>query len=295
MEFSIAIEPDKEGFTGRECPQCVKYFKIKFGTGLSGATDCHCPYCNHVGTQNEFWTKEQREYAKSIALHKISGDLLKSLKKVERKPDKKAFISIGITVKGRQTPIAYYTEKELEENISCNNCTLEYTISGAFGYCHDCGIHNSKQIVNANFDLVEKILDLASSAEGDIKAKLISNALEDAISAFDGFGRAHCSHLYQKISFQNAELAFDKLRKDHGVDIQIGLDNKQWEFIKEQFQKRHLLAHTMGIIDEDFILRTGQSVSLIGRKVQIAEGDVRELIAHLRVMVHNLFDGIVRT
>ena len=45
-EFSIEIKPDKEGHTGRECPKCEKYFKIKFGTGLPDATDCHCPYCN---------------------------------------------------------------------------------------------------------------------------------------------------------------------------------------------------------------------------------------------------------
>ena len=31
-EFSIEIKPDKEGYTGRECPKCEKYFKIKFGT-----------------------------------------------------------------------------------------------------------------------------------------------------------------------------------------------------------------------------------------------------------------------
>ena len=98
MEFSIPIEPDEEGYTGRECPECEKYFKIKFGTGLPVAVDCHCPYCNHIAPQDEFWTKQQIEYAQSIALNKITGDLLKDLKKFETKPKRNEFISIGISI-----------------------------------------------------------------------------------------------------------------------------------------------------------------------------------------------------
>lgn len=45
-EFSVETKPDKEGYTNRECPKCEKYFKIKFGIGLTATTDCHCPYCN---------------------------------------------------------------------------------------------------------------------------------------------------------------------------------------------------------------------------------------------------------
>jgi len=295
MEFTVTIEPGEDGFTGRECPDCEKYFKIMFGTGIPDAIDVHCPYCNHIGPQNEFCTKQQIEYAKSVALRKISGDLLKSMKKLEMKPDRNAFISIGIKVEGRPTPIAYYSEKELEEKVCCNNCTLQYTIYGSFGYCPDCGIHNSQQIVNANFDLVEKILDLAVNAAGDVKSKLIENALEDSVSAFDGFGREHCSDIYQKISFQNIDATKDRLQREHGIDISAGLNTDQWGFVTEQFQKRHLLAHKMGVIDEEFICKTGQSQSLIGRKVSISEEDVRKLVANLKVMAKNLFKGIIRS
>ena len=294
MDFSVTIEPDEDGYTGRECPECEKYFKIKFGTGIPDVTDCHCPYCNHIGPQDEFWTKQQIEYAKSVALHKISGNLLKSLKKMERTPNRNEFISIGITVKGRPTPIAYYSEKELEEKVTCNNCTLEYTIYGAFGYCPDCGVHNSQQIVSSNFDLVIKILDLASKADGDVKSKLIENALEDVVSAFDGFGREHCSDIYQKISFQNISSAKDRLLKEHGLDISVGLSSEQWNFVVEQFQKRHLLAHKMGVIDEEFIKNTGKPQSVLGRKVSITKDDVRLLIGHLKIITENLFKGVNR-
>lgn len=294
MEFSVSIKPDEENYTGRECPTCEKYFKIKFGTGLPGATECHCPYCNHVGPQTEFWTRQQIEYAQSVALNKISGQLLSQMKQMERRTDPHAFISIGITVKGNPTPIAFYSEKQLEERVTCSSCTLEYAIYGAFGFCPDCGIHNSLQIVNANFDLILKTVDLAQTVQVDVTKKLVENALEDAVSCFDGFGREHCAGYPFKISFQSFDSAKERLQRETSLDISVALSNEQWGFVCEQFQKRHLLAHKMGVIDAEFVSKTDSSPSLIGRKVVISEEDVRSLVVYLRTIANTLYYGIER-
>lgn len=293
MNFSIELKPDTEGYTGRECPTCEKYFKIKFGTGLPGAVECHCPYCNHIGHQKEFFTKQQLEYAKSVAINKVSGNLLGMMKKMERKPNRNQFISIGITVKGSPTPITHYSESELEEKITCDSCTLQYAIYGVFGYCPDCGIHNSKQMIDANFELISKMLELASTADKAIADKLIENAIEDAISAFDGFGRELCSGLIKGISFQNIEAAKTKLL-EQGIDIAGGINYGDWGFVKEQFQKRHLLAHKMGVIDEEFQRKTNVHESLVGRKVTITKDEVEQLICHLKTISGNLFAGVGR-
>lgn len=290
----MKIEPDADGYTGRECPTCEKYFKIKFGTGLPGDPECHCPYCNYTGPQKEFWTKQQIEYAQSVAMHQLSGHFLKELKKLERRPDPRALISIGMTVKGSPTPIAYYREEELEERVTCSACTMEYTIYGAFGFCPDCGVHNSLQIVNANFDLVLKALDLAQAAPADLAAKLTDNALEDAVSCFDGFGREHCATQPFKISFQSIESAKDKLLRETGFDLAGALDAAAWNFVTAQFQKRHLLAHKLGVIDAEYVSKTGCAPSLLGRKVAITDGDVRNLVAHLRTLAGALVQGVPR-
>ena len=83
MKFSIDIKSDDEGYTGRECPKCEKYFKIKFGTRLPGDVPCHCPYCNHTDSHDTFWTKDQLDYAESVAINKITDDLLDDLKKLK--------------------------------------------------------------------------------------------------------------------------------------------------------------------------------------------------------------------
>lgn len=288
------IKKDEEGYLGRECPECEKYFKIKPGTGIPDFSDCYCPYCQHLGPQDHFWTKRQIEYAQSVILNKVSGDLLKTMKKMERKPKRNQFISIGITVKGKPTPITYYSEKELEEKVECKNCTLQYAIYGAFGYCPDCAEHNSQQIAEANFDLVNKILDLAKESPEDIKSKLIENGLEDCISAFDGFARERCRDRYPKLSFQNISVAKNKL-EESGINIAEGLDSFEWEFVVNQFQKRHLLAHKMGVIDEEYIKNTGSHPEQLGKKVSITENDVVSLIGHLKVIVSNLSKHVQRS
>jgi hypothetical protein len=294
LRLSVELEPDADGYTGRACPTCKKYFKIIEGTGPPGSPPCHCPYCNHIGPTDEFFTEDQVEYAKSVALNKLSTAFLASLKKLERRPDPRAFVSIGITVRGNPEPIIHYSEKELEEHVTCLACTLQYAIYGAFGYCPDCGVHNSLQIANANLDLVVKMLDLAKAASADVASKLIENALEDAVSCFDGFAREHCSGLPFKISFQNIEGARDKLVKEIGLDL-APKDTARWKFVCEQFQKRHLLAHKMGIIDAEFVARTGASPTLLGRKVSVSDQDVRSLIQELTHMAELLYHGIARS
>jgi hypothetical protein len=112
MDMTIPITPEEKGYIGRECPKCERYFKVRFGTGSKEDIPCHCPYCNYIGSHNEFFTKEQIEYAKSVGLHKITKDFLKELIKYEIQPKPNEFISIGIKVKGKPTPIYYYSEKK---------------------------------------------------------------------------------------------------------------------------------------------------------------------------------------
>lgn len=292
MKRYINIEADEEGYIARECPECDKYFKINFGTGLLDATDCHCPYCNYIGLQYEFWTKQQIEHAQSVVCHKMTSALLETPQEMEMPPKRDQLISIGIKVKGKSIPITYYLEKELEEVILCDNCTLEYAIYDAFGFCPDCGISHSKQIVEANFNLVLKILDLSAETKGDVKESLIEKALEDSISKFDCFAREHCAGLYQTISFQNIAVAQSKVLADKGIDLSKGLDNDQWHFTVGQFQKRHLILRNRGGGDEESVIKTDGRFSSVGRKVFVTAKSVRTLVANLRVIAGNLFHGI---
>lgn len=96
----------------------------------------------------------------------------------------------------------------------CDSCTLQYAIYGLFGFCPDCGEHNSFQILSKNLDLALKQLDLSSSIDDAALRRHLTeeDALENCVSAFDGFGRETCrvrAHRavhygdVRSISFQN--------------------------------------------------------------------------------------------
>lgn len=291
--IKISISLDDDGFIGRECPnpECEGYFKVKFGTGLKGENlPCYCPYCGHMSSHDLFWTKEQIEYIRSFMLRKVNDTLYKDLKKLEFDHKPRGTFGIGVSLKIKRnglTPIHYYREKRLETEVICRNCTLHYSIYGVFAFCPDCGQHNSLDILTKNLEIIEKMLDLAADAGKEVADKLIENALEDCVSSFDGFGRETCRINAQrakiptkaeKISFQNLGAVKNTLRDIFGFDIASELTVEEWRKVVCGFQKRHLLSHKMGIVDDEYIMKSGDSNAIIGRKVNISPEEVREII-----------------
>jgi hypothetical protein len=103
---------------------------------------------------------------------------------------------IGISLKfkpGALVPIRHYREKALETEVACDHCTLRYAIYGVFGWCPDCGVHNSLPILAKNLELARKQLVLAESVGKELAHHLLGDALENVVSAFDGFGREACA------------------------------------------------------------------------------------------------------
>lgn len=305
--ISIPIPADENAFTGRECPQpnCEGYFKIEFGTGLKGEDlPCHCPYCGHTAGHEHFSTKEQIEYAKSVAMRKITDALHSDLKEMEFDHKPKGPFGIGFSLKvkpGPPIPIRYYREKQLETEVICSHCTLRYSVYGIFAFCPDCGQHNSLQILYKNLELVEKMLDLAASSETEVAERLIENALEDCVSVFDGFGRELCRVCKKntadparadKISFQNLEGAKSTLLGLFDVDLSAQLTSKEWQSAVRGFQKRHLVAHTMGVVDQDYITKTGDIQAFVGRKIGIGVDEVRGLLLIISKLARSFSSAI---
>lgn len=304
-QYSVSISSDEDGFTGRECPskECEGYFKVQIGTGLKGNIPCHCPYCGHTTSHNSFWTKEQIEYAQSVVLRDITDQLHRKLKKLERRPDPRAFFSIGVKVTGHPYPIHYYREEKLEQEVICDCCTLRYAIYGVFGYCPDCGIHNSLQILNTNLDVIGKMILLSKDIEHEIGKKLIENALEDAVSSIDGFGREVCkiysvkafdSNKAKKISFQNIVKAKETVEEAFKINFNSAVSQDEWTEVIRAFQKRHLVAHKMGVIDSEYVNRTGDNPHLIGRKIEVDADEVTKLAHLLRRIGKYLYVELAR-
>lgn len=252
---------------------------------------------------DKFFTQEQIEYATSVVLNRVTDALLKDLKGMEFETKPKGMFGIGLSLKveGKSHPIRYYREKQLETEVVCHHCTLRYAIYGVFAFCPDCGIHNSLQILCKNLDLCLKEVDLAAQSEVALAEHLIGDALENAVSAFDGFGRETCRISSErlgdptragKISFQNLTAARDKLMGSWGFDLSATLNPDEWQFVCRCFQKRHLLAHKMGVVDDAYLKGAGDVHATVGRKISITGQEVKALTEALRRLGEHLFNEL---
>jgi hypothetical protein len=302
INFTVPIPKGEDGLTGRECPntECLGYFKMQFGTGLKGENlQCHCPYCGHIGPHNTFFTPEQIEYAKSVALNQITGTLLKDLKKLEfdSRPVGGFGLSVSMKISGEPHRIYNYREKQLETEVVCEHCTLRYAVYGVFAFCPDCGQHNSSQILDKSLELVLKMLDMAATTEAEVAGRLVENALEDCVSVFDGFGLESCrvypdrsgnSDKAERISFQNLEGAKQNISGLFNYDLAAGVTGEEWLTAVRGFQKRHLLSHKMGVVDDDYIRKSGDKQSVIGRKVVVGADEVREIVGIISKLARSI-------
>lgn len=307
IKFSIPMKNDEEGFFGRECPneECLGYFKIELGTGLQGEDlPCHCPYCGHVGPHDTFWTQDQLEYARSAAMREVQkyvGDMLKRTFPPSR-PRRSDFISITFQYKpGTPLPLYRYEERQLETSLVCSECGLRYAVYGVFAYCPDCGSHNSLQILETNLDLASKELDLSVTVEGSLADQLVADALENGVSAFDAFGRelfrvnsglSTAPDEVARISCQNLESLKSRVSKLFGIDLTTPFTVEDWRLLVQGFQKRHLIAHRMGVVDQAYISNSGDLRAVVGRKVDLDSNEVSVILLLVRRLGQHIQSAI---
>ncbi len=145
------------------------------------------------------------------------------------------------------------------------------------------------------------MLDLATEAEKELAEKLVENALEDCVSAFDGFGRelfrVHANRArnparVEKMSFQNLERAKSNVRDSFGIDLSAGIEPDEWRAACAGFQKRHLVAHKAGVVDQDYITKTGDTRAVVGRKIGIGADEVRQLASIVSTLALRLSKGL---
>lgn len=295
-EINITLPTGRDGYLGRECPKCVKYFKIVNGTGLPDTSHYYCPYCGWKQDHSYFHTRSQIDYAESVALNAITSDFLDSLKEIERTSKRQArmnrsFLNMTFEVKGTPEPIRYPRDFNLETYVECTTCTLKYAVYGVYAFCPDCGERNALQILDKNLDIASKILAVSASMDASLTEALIGNALTSIVAALDCFGREVCRTYAPKsvsaekahnIRFQNLVRAQTRVKDLFGFDIASSTPSSDWGTTIRCFQKRHLLEHKSGVVDEEYLNKANDSSARLGRKISLTAHEVEELISIVR-------------
>lgn len=88
--------------------------------------------------------------------------------------------------------------------------------------------------------------------------------------------------LAESISFQNLIKAREKVLAAFGHDLASCLTKDGWTFVCRCFQKRHLLAHRMGVVDEQYVQVARDATVAVGRKIDVKPDEVLRLVETLK-------------
>ncbi|TDX21113.1 hypothetical protein [Rhodovulum visakhapatnamense] len=292
-EISVPIEPDSEGYLDKECPSepCLFLFKVH-GDDWSNIVrdeEVFCPSCGHVAPKKSWYPRAQLEAARDYALGTIANSMNKAMRAdaaaSKRRQNRNSFLSITLDVKGgRDTVLVPVAAAEpMRLRTSCESCGCRYSYVGAAYFCPSCGENSASHTFTQTLNTIrtaaglgEILRNTLGPDEAEVMIRtLLEKAIQDTVMSFQRLNE----QLYKRQSGKTARRnAFQKL--DAGSDLwkaEIGhayvdlIGQAKLDQLKIYFQQRHLLAHQQGIVDQDYIDRSGDKTYAVGQRLIVRE------------------------
>ena len=300
---SIPIPTDAEGYLDKECPatECQFDFKIFEEDWRAKVRDeeVFCPFCGHTAQSDKWFTQEQVEAAKKAAVAKFQGRINAAMKRdadhLNRRQRPDSFLRITMKVDSRPQHfiLSNMSAEPMRLKITCSTCACRYAVVGAAFFCPACG-HNAadlmfKQSINGIRGALDALPNIrASIFDRDIAettARLIvENGLQNAVTAFQRYAEALYSTRYPSSPAPRRNV-FQHL--DDGGALWHAASGKQYcdyvtagelGILARYFQQRHLLAHRQGLVDADYIARSGDTLYREGQRLVVRDASVRECL-----------------
>ena len=313
-KLSVWIPSDAEGYLDRECPssECQFQFKVYEDDWPDKVRDeeVFCPFCGHSADSGEWFTPQQIKRAKRVGVAHVRRRLGRAMKRdVERwnrVQRRGSFIGITMQVSSRPRhdllPPAAVEPMRLR--ITCPECACRYAVIGAAFFCPACG-HNAAELVfsQALKGIRDSLAALpavrAAIVDRDIAETVvrgvIEHGLKDATMAFQRYAEALYANLPavqqppRRNAFQNLAEGSDLWHSATGKHYSDCLGTAKLTTLVCAFQRRHLLSHTDGIVDQNYIDRSGDKSYRIGQRLVIREASVHQCVD----LIEELATGMV--
>lgn len=309
---TVSISADDDNYFDRECPapECLAQFKVLMADWKDKVRDdqVFCPFCGHTADAKKWWTQEQLNHVRDVALANIQGAIGGALRRdaqeFNQRQPKGGFISMSMKVDSRPQHILipYAAAAPMRLKITCGECGCRYAVVGAAYFCPSCGANAAELVfdlttrgIRQSLDAVDAIraaIPDADTAENTCRL-IVESALQNAVTAFQR--NAEALHARVAPTAKVRRNAFQNLAEGsslwvaavgHGYDKHLAaVELKQ---LTTAFQQRHLLAHTQGVVDDDYIRKTGDTRYKSGQRLVIK----REAVAEALTLIEQLTHGI---
>ena len=121
---------------------------------------------------------------------------------------------------------------------------------------------------------------------------LLESSLGDIVSAFQKFASCHYDTLTGEISrvndFQIVEKGSQLFKDAAGKGYEEWLSDQELHDMNMLFQRRHLIEHNNGMVDQKYVDKSGDHSYVIGQRLVVKENDAYALLAIIKKLAKGL-------
>jgi hypothetical protein len=297
--ISVPIETDSESNYDKECPaeNCLFGFKVHRDDWKTLVRDeeVFCPACRHSAPARSWHTRDQIERGKEYALKQLKGRINDAMRRDardwNRRQPRNAFLKITMEVRGGSTPllVPVAAAEPMRLRTACEACGCRYSYIGAAFFCPACGAnsaqHTFRQALGSvraaanTGEILQKTLD-ADQAKVLIRS-LLEKSVQDSVMCFQRlaeqvYARFPGASAPRRNAFQNLAEGSALWAAAAGRSFEQMLSPSEMRKLRVYFQQRHLLAHCQGIVDADYVARSGDRTYTAGQRLAITQSAVLE-------------------
>lgn len=297
-EMSVPIGSDKEGYIDRECPaqECLFLFKVNGDdwTNIVHDEEVFCPSCRHAAPASSWFTTAQVDAAKQYAVGAITNGINKAMRAdaaaSKRRQTRNSFLSITLEAKGGRDavliPIA--AAEPMRLRTACEDCGCRYSYIGAAYFCPACGANSATHTFSETLKTIRTAARVCETLRGTLDLdeaevmirSLLEKSMQDTVTSFQRLSERLYERRTGKIArrnvFQNLEAGSVIWESELGENFSQMIGPAALAQLRVYFQQRHLLAHQQGIVDQDYITRSGDKTYDFGQRLVIRNDAVLE-------------------
>lgn len=310
----VSLPLDEDGYLDRECPNgnCQFQFKIHAEDWKSICRDeeVFCPLCRHAAPAKSWFTKDQADKINRTIQSVFGGAIRRGMKadadQWNRRQPSNSLIKIRMSVQSSAPPIVLpiSAAEPMRQKTTCTQCRCRYSYIGSAFFCPSCGENSAEQTFAQSLESIrvavssdDKIRSVMDRDDAQVAIRLLrEKGLNDAVMAFQRLAE----RLYARVpgapsARRNVFQSLDEgaaLRVSAGLKPYSGfLTATELARVKIYFQQRHLLSHCEGVVDHDYVARSGDPTYRIGQHLLISRDAVLELVQ----LVEKLGNGLIRS
>jgi hypothetical protein len=297
----VSLPLDDDGYLDRECPNedCEFQFKIHAEDWKKICRDeeVFCPLCRHSAPAKSWFTKQQEDKINQTVQSVFGGAIRRGMKadadQWNRRQSSNSFIKITMSVQSSAPPILLpiSAAEPMRQKTACTQCECRYSYIGSAFFCPSCGENSAEQTFAQSLESIrvavssdDKIRSVMDRDDAEVAIRLLrEKGINDAVMAFQRLAE----RLYARVpGAQPARRnVFQRLDEGAGLWVSTGLKPysdfltaAELGRLKIYFQQRHLLSHCEGIVDADYVGRSGDQSYQIGQHLLISRDAVIELV-----------------